>query len=131
MTVETARKKIVQVCKHIISEWDSGRDWRWPTAGHDVAKMLEAIPLDTKWPDYRSLAAVWWLLFRVAQAVTDGMSSFDNLSWEETLAAIEESSRRLEKSLPIEDPTVLHYLPKTATSGCNPFASILVMLYRG
>lgn len=130
MTEETARKKIVAVCRHIISEWDSGRDWRWPTAGHQVKTMLEAIPLDHKWPDYRSLAAVWWFLFRISEAVTEGMSTFENLSWDEALGVIEESARRLEKSRSIEDPTVLHYLPPGRAAGCNPFAAILIMLHR-
>lgn len=130
MTEETARKKIVAVCRHVISEWDSGRDWRWPTAGHDVLTMLKAIPVDKKWVDYRSLASVWWFLYRISEAITEGMSSFDNLSWEETLAAIEESARRLEKSRPIEDSSVLHYLPSSRASGCNPFAAVIMLLHR-
>lgn len=130
MTEETARKKIVAVCKHIISEWDSGRDWRWPTAGHEVKTMLEEIPVDHKWVDYRSLASVWWFLSHVADAISDGMSSFDNLSWEEALGAIEESRRRLDKKLPIEDTSVLHYLPSSRASGCNPFAAVIMLFAR-
>ena len=131
MTEQTARKKIIAVCAHIISEWDSGRDWRWPTAGKDCATMLQAIPLDTKWADYRSLGSVWWFLFRVSEAVTEGMSTFESLSWDEALGCIEESRRRLAKELTIEDPTVLHYLPKSRASGCNPFAAVIMILHRG
>ena len=130
MTEETARKKIVAACRHVISEWDSGRDWRWPSAGHEVKSMLEQIPLGHKWQDYRSLSAVWWFLFRISEAITDGMSSFDNLSWEEALGCIEESARRLEKSRPIEDPSVLHFLPGSPAKGCNPFAAALLLISR-
>lgn len=130
MTEETARKKIVAICKYMIAEWDSGRDWRWPSAGHDTIVKLKEIELDHKWPDYRSIASLWWFLFRASEDITEGMSAFENLSWEEALACIEESSRRVEKKLPVEDPAVLHYLPASGASGCNPLASVLMLFTR-
>jgi len=127
MTEETARKKIVAICKFMVSEWDSGRDWRWPSAGHDTLAKLDEIQLDSKWPDYKSIASLWWFLHNASKNITEGMSGFENLSWEEALACIEESSRRLAKNLPIEDPAVLHYLPSSGARGCTPLASIIAI----
>jgi hypothetical protein len=123
MTEKLARKQIIAVGRYIMSEWESGRDWRWPTSGRTGTEKLKAIPLDRKWEDYRSLAAAWWFFYRVSEYTTDGMSTFDNLSWEEVAGLVEETVRRLEKGIEIEDSTVLHYMQNTS-GGCNPFALI-------
>lgn len=120
-----ARKRIVEVCKFMMSEWESGRDWRWPSAGHETLDKLKKIELDSKWDDYTSLASVYWFLYRAAEAVLEGMSVFNHISWDEALMALQESARRLEKGLKIEDPFVLEYKPKGVAAGCNPFSALM------
>jgi hypothetical protein len=122
MTEAVAGKKLAGICRHVVSEWESGRDWRWPSAGRDGIEGLKGIELDPKWADYASLASVYWFLYKASEAITEGLSGFDNLSWEETLMALEESAGRLERGKSIEDPSVLSYMPNNA-SGCNPFGS--------
>ncbi|MGO8672322.1 MAG: hypothetical protein ACLQVD_13280 [Capsulimonadaceae bacterium] len=130
MTEDAARKKLIAIGRQIIAQWDTGRDWRWPTAGREGIEALQSVPLDPSWPDYRTLSAAWWFYKAVSDSIQEGMSNCGSLSWEEALAVIEDTARRLERRQQVEDPVVLRYTPVDAATGCSPLARLMARFRR-